>query len=232
MYDGKKVMALIPARGGSKGVKRKNIKNLNGLPLIVYSIRAGKESKYIDRVFVSTEDKEIAALAKKYGAEVPAMRPRELARDESTTLDVVIHAVQNFVDSNEWDALVLLQPTQPLRTAEDIDDAIRFFYEKGRRGLVSVSKVNDSPLFIRCIRSDGTLTKLVEQSSAVRRQDMPEYYRVNGAIYINAIEDINGKTSFNDNPIGFKMEVSHSVDIDEEKDFVVAEYYANENRDK
>ena len=218
-------MALIPARGGSKGIKRKNIKELNGLPLIAHSILAGKESVYIDHVFVSTEDTEIAQIAQKYGADIPSMRPKELAQDESTTLEVVLHALKHFVNADEWDALILLQPTQPLRTAKDIDKAIQTFYKYGRKGLVSVSEVKESPLLMRFYEKDQTLIKLLEQSSSVRRQDMPQYYRVNGAIYINAIETICQETSFNDNPIGYKMEVSHSVDIDEEVDFALANYY-------
>ncbi|MCM1232443.1 MAG: acylneuraminate cytidylyltransferase family protein [Ruminococcus flavefaciens] len=224
MFNGKKIMALIPARGGSKGVKRKNIRNLNGKPLIAYSILAAKESKYIDEVFVSTEDGEISEIAKFYGAQVPMMRPAELARDQSTVIEVVCHVLKNFIHIQEWDSLVLLQPTQPLRTSEDIDCAIEYFYNHNRRGLVSVSLVHDSPILIRYF-NNHILMKLLEQNSTMRRQDMPEYYRVNGALYINAIEEIDLSTSFNDNPLGFKMDISHSVDIDEESDFVMAEFY-------
>lgn len=225
MYGEKKIMALIPARGGSKGIKRKNIRELCGKPLIAYSILAAKESMYIDKILVSTEDLEIAEVAKKYGAELPCLRPMQLAEDNSKTLDVVLHAMQHFVDKKEYDALILLQPTQPLRTSDDIDRAIEFFYQHNRVSLVSISEVNDSPILIRYIDNDGKMKKLLDLSSTVRRQDMPEYYKVNGAIYINAIEEINNDTSFNDNKLGFIMDKSRSVDIDEEKDMWIAQYY-------
>ena len=225
MYQGKKILALIPARGGSKGIKRKNIRDLNGKPLIAYSILAARESRYIDEVFVSTEDEEIAAVAREYGASIPMMRPAGLAQDKSTTISVVCHAVRNFISANEWDALVLLQPTQPLRTAEDIDGAIEYFYGHDRQGLVSVSPVTDHPILMRRFEDGDRLVRLLEQGSTVRRQDMPEYYRVNGAVYINAVEKIDEATSFNDNEIGYRMEQSHSVDIDEEADLAVAAFY-------
>lgn len=225
MYGERKIMALIPARGGSKGIKRKNVRDLCGKPLIAYSILAAKESRYIDKIFVSTEDLEIAETAGKYGAEVPCLRPMQLAEDNSKTLDVVLHAVQNFVDKKEYDALILLQPTQPLRTSDDIDRAIEFFYQHNRTSLVSISQVDDSPILIRYFDENGNMEKLLNSCSTVRRQDMPEYYRVNGAIYINVIDEINNDTSFNDNKLGFKMDKSHSVDIDEEKDMYIAQYY-------
>lgn len=232
MLNGKKVMALIPARGGSKGIKRKNVKDLCGKPLIAYTILAAKQSCYIDGVYVSTEDMEIAEIAKRYGAEIPFLRPMKLAEDDSTTLDVVIHAVNNFINKKEWDALVLLQPTQPLRTVEDIDKTIEFFYQNGRKSTVSISEVNDSPVLMRYFDPNGELRKLLDMSSTVRRQDMPKYYRVNGAVYINAIEEINENTSFNDNQLGFIMEQMHSVDIDEEKDLYLAKYYIEKESTK
>ncbi len=225
MFGEKKIMALIPARGGSKGIKRKNIRELCGKPLIAYSIIAAKESKYIDEVFVSTEDLEIAEIAGEYGALLPCLRPMRLAEDTSKTLDVVLHAVENFVDREAYDALVLLQPTQPLRTAEDIDGAIAFFYQHNRMDLVSISEVEDSPILMRYIDENGNMKKLLSMGSTVRRQEMPKYYRVNGAIYINAMEKIDNDVSFNDNKLGFIMNKSHSVDIDEEKDMCIARYY-------
>lgn len=227
MFDRKRIMALIPARGGSKGIKRKNIRELCGQPLIVHTIMAARGSSYIDSVFVSTEDTEIAEIANSYGALVPMMRPIELADDDSTTLDVVLHAVGEFINADEWDALVLLQPTQPLRTTEDVDRAIEFFYKNNRKSVVSISEVDDSPILMRYFDEYGNMKKLLEIGSTIRRQEMPKYYRVNGAIYINALEKIDGTTSFNDNELGFVMERSHSIDIDEEQDLILAQYYYN-----
>ena len=226
MYSEKRILSLIPARGGSKGIKNKNIIDLNGHPLISYTIKAAIDSKYVDSVVVSTDSLEIANISKECGALVPFMRPNELASDTSKTVDVVIHAIQALKElSYKFDVLVLLQPTQPLRDANDVDEAIEVFFESGLRGVASISLVDDNPMLIRTLNDDGTVASLLGVNSTCRRQDMPDYYRVNGCIYINKIEEVTVKTSFNDNPIGYVMEQNHSVDIDEMKDLVVAEYY-------
>ena len=228
MLDNLKILALIPARGGSKGIKNKNIFPLCGKPLISYTINVALKSKYIDDAVVTTDSKEIAAVAEECGADVPFLRPKELAEDNSTTLDAVVHAIKELDSmSRRYDILVLLQPTQPLRTAKDVDAAIETFIDRGRRDLVSVCEVDDHPLLIRSVSESGELKKLIDCSSTCRRQDMPKFYRVNGCIYINNIEDIDENTSFNDNPIPFIMKKSHSVDIDEMSDLNTAEYYLN-----
>ena len=228
MYETKRILALIPARGGSKGIHHKNIALLAGKPLIQYTIDAARQSKYIDYVFVSTDDAEIADVSKKFGAKVPFLRPEELASDTAKTIDAVLHAIETLRKAGEtFDNLVLLQPTSPLRTAEDIDGAVETFYQNNRRSVVSVSEVIDHPILIRTIEQtpEGERLKpLLEGSSTVRRQDMPPYYRVNGSIYINPIEEINSTTSFNDNPIPFVMSPSHSIDIDEPLDLKIAEW--------
>lgn len=226
MFDDKRILALIPARGGSKGIKGKNIIDLCGKPLISYTISEALESDYIDRVIVSTDNDSIAKVAREYGAEVPFVRPDKLASDTAKTIDVVLHAMDFFCANDEqFEILVLLQPTQPLRTVKDIDESISFFFDNGQRGLVSVSGVDDHPLLIRTINESNELSTMLKDCSTCRRQDMPEYYRVNGCIYINRIDEIDRSLSFNDNPIGFIMDKSHSVDIDEEKDLVMAEYF-------
>lgn len=226
MFAKEKILALIPARGGSKGIKGKNIILLAGKPLIAYSIEAAQNSKYIDSTVVTTDSEKIAEVAKQYGARVPFLRPAELAADTSKTIDAVLHAIKTLKSlSEEYDVLVLLQPTQPLRTTDDIDRAIELYYEKGKKGIVSISLVDDSPLLIRSIDTEGKLVNLLSQNSTCRRQDMPEYYKVNGCIYINKIDEINENTSFNDNKIPFIMTKEHSVDIDEVSDLWIAEYY-------
>jgi CMP-N-acetylneuraminic acid synthetase len=230
MYEGLKILGIIPARGGSKGIPHKNIIDLCGRPLISYTIEAGLESKYMDYVMVSTDDEEIADVAKKCGAEVPFMRPAELATDTATTLDAILHALNTLKERGmDFDLLVLLQPTQPLRTADDIDRSIELCVSEGCLPLVSVSEVDDHPLLIRTI-SGNRLSKMLDVSSTCRRQDMPAYYRVNGCIYINRIDEIDETTSFNDNILPFVMERSHSVDIDELRDLAVAEYYLKERK--
>lgn len=226
MFNNQKILALIPARGGSKGIKDKNIVFLAGKPLIAYSIEAAKRSKYIDDIVVTTDSEKIAETSKQYGASVPFIRPAELAADTSKTIDAVLHAIKTLKTmGKEYDVLVLLQPTQPLRTNNDIDEAIKVYYKNREEGLVSVSLVDDSPLFIRSISNEGKLLNLLSQNSTCRRQDMPEYYKVNGCIYINKIDEINGNTSFNDNRVPFIMRKEHSVDVDEMSDLWMAEYY-------
>lgn len=233
MIRGRKIIALIPARGGSKGIKDKNIVLLKGKPLIQYSIDAAKNSKYIDRIIVSTDSKKIAEVAKSLGAEVPFLRPVELASDNSKTIEVVLHAVHWLEDNqSSYDALVLLQPTQPLRTSGDIDDAIEKYLNNGENSLVSVCKVSDNPILIRTIDDSGLLVNLLDRNSTIRRQDMPEYYKVNGAIYINKIEDLKVETSFNDNTVPYIMREDHSVDIDDISDLDMAEWIMSKNQNR
>lgn len=230
MYKGKKILGLIPARGGSKGIPRKNTVNLCGRPLIAYSIEAGRESKYIDYLMVSTDDELIASISRKYGAEVPFLRPKELASDTAKTIDAVLHAIYALRERKMvFDCVILLQPTQPLRTTEDIDASVELFFEKGCRALVSVSEVDDHPILTRSIEN-GQLKPLLDTSSTCRRQDMPKYYKINGCIYINSVDDLGKDTSFNDNCIPYIMEKSHSVDIDEMDDLNTAERYLQLNK--
>ena len=229
MYNKKRILAIIPARGGSKGIKDKNIIDLCGKPLISYTIEAAKKSKYIDDTVVSTDSEKIAAVARECGAEIPFMRPAELASDKAKTIDAILHAVAELRRMDRaYDVLVLLQPTEPLRTNEDIDRAIELYFEKGEKSLVSISQVDDHPLLMRTLNEDRSMKKLLNVSSTCRRQDMDTFYRVNGCIYINPVADLSDETSFNDNEIGFVMEQSHSVDIDELKDLKVAEYYISQ----
>ena len=225
MFDNRKILAIIPARGGSKGIPHKNIIDLCGKPLISYTIEAGLKSKYIDYLMVSTDDEEIADISRSFGAEIPFLRPAELASDTSKTINAILHAIRSLEPMGKtFDSLVLLQPTQPLRTTDDIDSAIKKYYENGEESLVSVSEVDDHPILIRTIEDDR-LKNLLSGSSTCRRQDMPRYYRINGCIYINSIKDIGETTSFNDNRVPFIMEKDHSVDIDEICDLQMAEYY-------
>ena len=188
MFKLKKILAIIPARAGSKGIKDKNIIDLNGKPLIAYSIEAGLKSKYIDKVVVTTDGEEIAREAIKYGAEVPFLRPEYLSSDNAKTIDAVIHCIEEMEKLGEkYDYVVLLQPTQPLRQSWHIDEAIELILEKNEEALVSVSKVKDHPILMRTIDSNGYAINLLEGSSTKRRQEFPDFYKVNGAIYINKI---------------------------------------------
>lgn len=222
-----KILALIPARGGSKGIKNKNIIPLYGRPLIDYTIRAALDAGVFEDIIVSTDSMTIAETAISCGAEVPFMRPSELATDDAKTISAVLHALANLKKmGRNYDIMVLLQPTQPLRTASDIQKAVQIFVQMNLSSLVSITPVDDHPLFIRTMDSQTLrLNRLIPDSSTIRRQDLPVYYRVNGAIYINWIRDITAQTSFNDNIYGFMMDKSHAVDIDDLADLDIAEYY-------
>lgn len=232
MIEKKKVLAIIPARGGSKGIPKKNIKAVSGKPMINYTIEAAKECEYIDKVIVSTDDEEIAEISMRAGAIVPFLRPDELATDEAKTIDVVMHAIEFYERKAErYDIIVLLQPTSPLRTSEDIGKALEYYMRKGEKSLMSVSEVADHPLLIRQFGENNELIKMLEEDSTVRRQDMKKYYKVNGAIYINSMSELNETTSFNDNIMGYVLPKEHSIDVDEPEDIVVAEYYLSKKCD-
>ncbi|MGL4761238.1 MAG: cytidylyltransferase domain-containing protein [Sarcina sp.] len=224
MFKGKKVLAIIPARAGSKGIKDKNIIDLVGKPLIAHSIEQGLNSKYIDKVVVSTDGEKIAEVAKQYGAEVPFLRPSEIACDTAKTIDVMIHCV-DFLNNNneEFDYIVLLQPTQPLRKVEHIDEMIEKIVNEEAKGIVSVCKVKEHPILMRTIDDKGKLNNLLSESSTMRRQEMPDYYKVNGVIYVNKIDkDFKLETSLNDNKLAYVMEEKYSIDIDDLMDLEIA----------
>lgn len=224
MYQGKSITAFIPARGGSKGIPKKNIKEFAGRPLMAFTIAAARRSSYIDNVVVTTDSEEIAKVALRYGAEVPFLRPAELAQDNSKTIDAIVHA-RNSMEAlgRPCDVAVLLQPTSPLRRASEIDRAIETFFDHGCMGLASVCEAHEKPVLLRRLDASGVLHPLLPVLSTVRRQDMPEYWRVDGAIYINKSSDLTLATSFNDNPIGFVMPEMRSSDIDTFDDFELAE---------
>ena len=208
------ILAVIPARGGSKGIPGKNIKDLYGQPLISYTIQAALDCKKIDRVVVSTDSEEIA--------DVPFLRPAALAMDTSKTIDAVIDVLERLQETYEY--VVLLQPTSPLRTAEDIEKAIDKAIASGK-DVASISLVKEHPVLMREIGADGVLVPLLSGGSTIRRQDMKEIYRVNGAVYVNRVAGLTKDTSFNDNPVGYVMPVERSIDIDEESDFLLAEHF-------
>ena len=225
-----RVLALIPARGGSKGIRKKNTVPLCGKPLLFYTVQAARESRYTDAVIVSTDDERIAGIARECGAEIPFVRPKEFAGDESKTIDAVIHAIHALREQRrDYDVLALLQPTSPLRTGRDIDGALEVFVESGRRSVASVNPVSDPPLLIRGINDAGELRPLLKMDGTVRRQDMERYYRVNGAIYINLICEIDERTSFNDNVRPYIMDAARSVDIDDRLDLVIAQVVLDAN---
>ncbi|MFT6901227.1 MAG: CMP-N,N'-diacetyllegionaminic acid synthase [Colwellia sp.] len=233
MLNGKKVLAIIPARGGSKRLPRKNVLPLCGKPLIVWSIEAAQQSSYIDKIMVSTDDAEIAKIAEQYGAEVPFIRPSKLASDVASTIDVIIHAVNYYKANGEkYDYVMILQPTSPLRSSRHISGAIKLLQEKKADAIISVCETEHSPLWANTLSESSSLELFLrEEIKNKRSQDLPKYYRLNGAIYlINVINLLAEKTMFISNNIyAYKMNKKSSVDIDEDLDFLFAECILNSN---
>jgi CMP-N-acetylneuraminic acid synthetase len=222
----KRILAIIPARGGSKRLVGKNIIDLNGKPLIAWSIEAGLGSKYVDDLIVSTEDKEIAKIAKEYGAEVPFVRPYLLSLDETSSMDVVLHAV-SFMQkkAKEYDYIMLLQPTSPLRDSEEIDSAVELLFEKDADAVISVCKTDHTPLWSNTLPKDLNMSGFLPKQSQKRSQELPEYYRLNGAIYIADTKRLLKERTFflNDNIYAYIMPSEKSVDIDTKMDLLFAE---------
>lgn len=227
MYKGEKILGLIPARGGSKGIPSKNIIEIYGKPLIQYSIECAKGSKYLDRTIISTDDTKIKDVAVKCGGDVPFMRPPELALDTSKTIDAVVHAINWLKEhGEEYDYLVLLQNTVPLRKPWHIDEAIEKLFASNEKSLVSVTEVDENPVLMRTINADGTVHNLLNVNSTMRRQDFPKFYRVDGAIYIQKLDkDFGLNTSLNDGRLSYIIEERYSVDIDTYLDIRKIEYY-------
>lgn len=225
MYKNKSIIALIPARAGSKGILNKNIRDFCGKPLIAWTVQEAKKSKYIDRVVISTDSKKIAEIGKKFGAEVPFMRPKVLAADEALMSDVINHALGYFDEEGKpFDLLLLLQPTSPLRTAEDINHAIRMLSSKNVKAIVSVSVTHPHPLWSNVLPVSGSMKNFLRV--AVRnsnRQALPVFYNINGAIYLSYADYFRKNNSFfGRETYAYIMPGDRSVDIDSRIDFELA----------
>lgn len=220
------ITALIPARGGSKRLPGKNIKLLCGKPLIAWTIETAKASKYIDSVIVSTDDIEIKKISEKFGAEVPFIRPDYLSHDTASSFDVVKHAIE-FLHINKVNHLiVLLQPTSPLRTVEELDEALELFFKKSAHGVVSISETEHSPLWSNTLPTDSSMANFIRaEVQGKRSQDLEKYYRLNGSIYIYKTQELirNSHFFYNNAVYGFETSLGNSVDIDTELDFLIAE---------
>ena len=220
-----KVIALIPARGGSRGIPYKNIRSLVGKPLIAWTIEAALASKCIDKVVVSTEDNEIAKVSQKYGAEIPFLRPKELSQDHSLRNEVVTHALNELPG---YDFVILLQPTSPLRSGEDIDAAFEFFINSKGMSCVSVVSQHPTPEWMFKLDSSKNLIPLNPSTKITNRQSTPDYYSLNGAIYITNCEYfLSSKEAdpfIGKEAVGYIMPKWSSLDIDDEEDWEIAEF--------
>lgn len=227
MYKGKTILALIPARGGSKGVPRKNIKLLLDKPLIAYTIEAALQVGFVDKVIVSTDDLEIAQISREYGAEVPFLRPYELATDEAKSIDVILHAMDWMEkEHGAFNLILLLQPTSPFRNREDIKAALDIFFKKNAKAVVSVCEAEHSPLWMNTLNDDLNMKDFIRKDILNKnRQELGKYYRINGAIYIAEWDYLKqNKTFFGDKTYAYIMPKERSIDIDTEMDFKFAEF--------
>lgn len=230
-----RILGLIPARGGSKGIPRKNIKLLQGKELIRYTIEVGLQCKLLDEIMVSTDDEEIANISRAAGAEVPFLRPDHLANDKSPTIDTVIHVLNFYEEKNKpFDAICLLQPTVPFRNADDLNDAIKKFIASEADSLISVREVPHvyNPYWVYEKDPQSGFLKLAKKSDTIipRRQDLPKAYHRDGAIYLVKKEIVLQERSlYGEKIIHHIMENSPNVNIDTMEDWKAAEKYANEN---
>ena len=221
-----KLLYLIPARGGSKGLPGKNILPLAGRPLIAWSIEAAKQAHHKGKIVVSTDSNEIAEAAKNSGAEIPFIRPAELATDSASSMDVIFHALGFFESHGErFDYVMLLQPTSPLRRAGDIDKAIDFMLEKKAEAVVSVCQAEHHPLWSNTLPADGSMKDFLRpEIKGKNRQQLPASYRLNGAIFIASPTYLKTfRTFIADGTFAYEMPAEASVDIDSEIDFALAE---------
>lgn len=228
-----KNIAVIPARSGSKGLRDKNIMELNRRPLLYYSIDAAKKAGIFNTIHVSTDSKKYARIAREYGADVPFLRRVELSSDTASTWDVVKYVLGQYKKLGEiFDVVTILQPTSPLRDSEDIIGAWQYFESKKANMISSVCEVDHSPLWCNTLPEDMSMESFEDEKLAyVPRQSLPTYYRENGAIYIVKAECLfKGESLYKNKCYAYIMERSHSVDIDGEMDFVIAQAMLNNDK--
>jgi len=221
-----RIVGIIPARSGSKGIPDKNIRNLAGKPLIAHTIESAINSKLISRLIVSTDAENIAEISRKYGAEAPFLRPIELAQDDIPTLPVLQHAIR-FLEKKQGykpDIIVSLQPTSPLRKTQHIDKAIKKLIETDADSIVSLCEVEHSPYWMKRINGDRVFDFVEGSEKYARRQDLPKVYRVNGAVYVTRYNVLmNQNRILGNDTRAIIMDKEDSIDIDDELDFKLAE---------
>lgn len=223
MSESRRVLAIIPARGGSKGLPGKNIRMVGGRPLLAWTIAAAQGARSIDHVVLTSDDMATMAVARSLGCDVPFQRPDALSTDTATSVDVVLHALEAVPG---FDTVVLLQPTSPLRSAGDIDAAFEQFERTGAESCVSVSPVEQSPYWMYFVASDHSLAPVLPSPVAMtRRQELPPVFALNGAIYIVDVAALRRTRSFvSPRTVAYIMPPSRSLDIDTAAD--LAEFSA------
>lgn len=228
MIDGHRCLAIIVARGGSKGLPGKNLADLGGRPLVAWSIAASKASKYLDRVILSSDDDAIMEVARAEGCDVPFCRPAKLASDESPVTETLLHAL-DFLDE-KYDYIVLLQATSPLRNAQDIDNCIEACHLKGP-AVVSISETAKPPEWLCKLDDENQLVAVMPGDGLqTRRQDLTKAYMPNGAVYVCRIDWFRKhKIFYTEDTVGYIMPTERSVDIDRELDLMTARWLLQNN---
>lgn len=231
MKKEERLLAIIPARSGSKGIKDKNIRLLNNKPLISYTIEAARKSNIFEDIVVSTDSDKYKKISEESGAWVPFLRRRELAGDESSTNDVIIDLLVNLRRiGKEYDSFMVLQPTSPLRNECDICEAARLFYTNNYNSVVSMCECSHSPVLSKRLKEDKRLDGFLSNIEKLRRQDLECYYRLNGAIYISKVDYfLKYKDFYRKNCYAYIMSKEKSVDIDDIFDFKFAEFLLKAN---
>lgn len=225
MYKTKKIIGIIPARSGSKGVKDKNIKTLAGKPLISYTIECAKATGIFDDIVVSTDSSKYADIAMQYGASVPFFRSQETASDSANSISVLEEVLNNLQET--YDIVVMLQPTSPLRQPFHIKEAVDLFLEKNADSVVSVSKFPHSIAWVNSLDESLSMNGFIKKEYLnKRRQDLPQMYMLNGAVYVFKASMINKDFNmFDDKSFAYIMDKEYSIDIDDEYDFKLAEAF-------
>ena len=228
------MIAILPARGGSKGLPGKNIRDLDGMPLICHTIKSALESESITRVIISTDDDDIAIVAKECGAEVPFNRPSKLAKDNSMVMDAYLYTIDRLVEMENItiDSFIALLPTAPLRRSHDIDMAVEIFNLNKADSVISVTEPDAPAEWYRRIDNDGILRDYFPNTNTIKnRQEFNKSYIPNGAIYIFNVEKLRlSRQYYMDKTYPYVMPRSRSADIDEILDFEWAEFLINKNK--
>lgn len=228
MYKDKKILAIIPARGGSKGLLKKNIRSLCGKPLIAWSIEQSKDSKYIDEIFVSTDSLEIADIAEKFGVKVPELRPDELAQDTSTSMDVILYTIDLMEKQGKtFDIIAMVEATSPLRESSDLDFAIeKLINTENAESIVGVSKTEGAHPDFLAYKKESDFIKPFGKDEFVfkRRQEIEDLYFFEGSLYISYLTSLKERKSFYHNKtLGYEMPKYKSFEVDDIVDFKVIE---------
>ncbi|MCT8987247.1 acylneuraminate cytidylyltransferase family protein [Shewanella phaeophyticola] len=224
MFNGKKVLALIPARGGSKRLPRKNLLSLDGKPLVNWSIDLALANQFIDCVILSTDDPEIVSVVDER-VFIPELRPDYLSTDLSTTLSVLLYTIEKF--GQGFDILMVLQPTSPIRKQEHINEALSVFCTNSAFSVVSVTQCEHPPIWSNTLPENGMMDGFIKSEGLKRSQDLDIFYRLNGSIYIYDIHELLKvkHVNFTENTYAYKMDNMYSIDIDNKIDFEMVEFF-------